>query len=695
MKKRMKKLTALLLGAVLGFGGAVPAKAAAEENKANKYNVVFVVDESGSMLTTDKNQLRYDSLDLFLGLMSQQGNYAGTVSFDDKILHSEKLTAVNGSEGKSALSAVIRENTAKQGDTDIGGALECAVNMLDEAADADLPSAIILLTDGNTDLDNNPSTVSKEEETSLEKKAEAIDKAREKGYPIYSVCLNENGAADFSETQQISSATQGQAQEVKSAADLEKVLQMFYQMIYGTSPLIVNGEFDVPKIGVEEANIMIEGEITGVTLTGPDGQVFRDAEETKAGTVTLEKIVNPTPGHWKIDVDGDDQAKIRTSLLFNYSFYVKDVSEFADTYNNGDTVTIRAELTDSSDTAMQIENTDDYTAEVRMVDEKNQVVETVPMDVKNGGFETDYTIKENDHAYRYYIAVGKTGAEEDSDLVKKSEIRQFVSGSNMAPVSNGDIKETIKLWPFKKNVYELDLTTLATDAEDSTLQYTVLSSAFLDKAENENGDYTVKGNRLVQDHFSLRKGSYVIRCTDSGGLYCDVNVTVSSINIGLLAALGMIGAAVIGVGVALYGFYLALNKRFNGDVYLRVGYDGEEIKRSRNRGRIKLNVFNVPLAGINTDKSYFQALGGNGVELVTNKEIYHGGRPAKRITIPSGGTGTEIKLDPEGREVIYVRFASRISSGRRSGGRKAPRTRNAGGSRKQTTRSTRSTRSTR
>lgn len=162
MKKRMKKLTALLLGAVLGFGGAVPAKAAAEENKANKYNVVFVVDESGSMLTTDKNQLRYDSLDLFLGLMSQQGNYAGTVSFDDKILHSEKLTAVNGSEGKSALSAVIRENTAKQGDTDIGGALECAVNMLDEDADVDLPSAIILLTDGNTDLDNNPSAVSKE-----------------------------------------------------------------------------------------------------------------------------------------------------------------------------------------------------------------------------------------------------------------------------------------------------------------------------------------------------------------------------------------------------------------------------------------------------------------------------------------------------------------------------------------------------
>ncbi len=695
MKKRMKKLTALLLGAVLGFGSVIPVKAAAEENKANKYNVVFVVDESGSMRTTDKNQFRYDSLDLFLGLMSQQGNYAGSVSFDDKILHSENLAAVEGSEGKSALSAVIRENTAKEGDTDIGGALEQAVNMLNSDADPDLPSAIILLTDGNTDLDNDPTVTTKEEEESLEKKAEAIEQARAKGYPVYSVCLNENGAADFSETQQISTATRGQAQEVKSASDLEKVLQMFYQMIYGTSPLIVNGEFDVPEVGVEEANIMIEGEITGVTLTGPDGQVFDGAEETKAGTVTLEKIVNPTPGHWKIDVDGDDQAKIRTSLLFNYNFYVKDVSEFADTYNNGDTVTIRAELADSRDTAMPVENTNDYTAEVRFVDEKDQVTETIPMDVKNGGFETDYTIEQSDHAYRYYVAVSKTGAEEDGDLVKKSEIRQFVSGSNTAPVSNGDVSETIKLWPFKKNVYELDLTTLAKDAEDSTLQYTVLSSAFLDKAENENGDYTIEGDRLVQDHFSLRKGSYVIRCTDSGGLYCDVNVTISSINIGLLAALGMIGAVLIGAGVALYGLYVALNKRFNGDVYLRVGYDGEEIKRSKNRGRIKLNVFNVPITGIRTDKSYFQALGGNGVELVADKEIYHGGRPAKRITIPSGGTGTEIKLDPDGREIIYVRFASRIGGGRRSGGRKASRTRTAGRSTKQTTRSTRSTRSTR
>lgn len=695
MKKRMKKLTALLLSAMLGFCGVIPVKAAAEENKTNKYNVVFVVDESGSMLRTDKDQLRYDSLDLFLGLMSQQGNYAGAVSFDDKILHSEKLSAVDGSEGKSALSAVIRENTAKEGDTDIGGALEQAVNMLDSDSDPDLPSAIILLTDGNTDLDNNPEVVSKEEEASLEKKAGAIDKAREKGYQIYSVCLNENGAADFSETQQISSATKGQAQEVKSAADLENVLQMFYQMIYGTSPLIVNGEFDVPEIGVEEANIMIEGQITGVTLTGPDGKVFDGAEETKAGTVTLEKIVNPTPGHWKIDVDGDDQAKIRTSLLFNYNFYVKDVSEFEDSYNNGDKVTIRAELTDSSDTVMALKNADDYTAEVRFVDEKDQVIETVPMEVKNGGFETEYTVEENDHAYRYYVAVSKTGAEEDGDLVKKSEIRQFVSGSNTAPVSNGDISASIKLWPFKKNVYELDLTTLAADAEDSTLQYTVLSSAFLDKAENENGDYTVEGDRLIQDHFSLRKGSYVIRCTDSGGLYCDVNVTVSSINIGLLAALSVIGAVVIGAGIALYGLYMALNKRFNGDVYLRMGYDGEEIKRSKNRGRIKLNVFNVPIAGISTDKSYFQALGGNGVELVTNKEIYHGGRPAKRITIPSGGTGTEIKLDPDGKEVIYVRFVSRISGGRRSGGRKKPGSRNTGRTTKQTTRSTRSTRSTR
>src|SRR5699024_1926605 len=95
---------------------------------------------------------------------------------------------------------------------------------------------------------------------------------------------------------------------------------------------------------------------------------------------------------------------------------------------------------------------------------------------------------------------------EDSSVYKRTATRQFVSGSNTAPVSNGDVEETVKLWPFKDNTYTLDLTTLATDAEDSQLQYSVVSTSLINKADDPEGDYTIEGNTLTQDNYSLRKG---------------------------------------------------------------------------------------------------------------------------------------------------------------------------------------------
>ena len=142
----------------------------------------------------------------------------------------------------------------------------------------------------------------------------------------------------------------------------------------------------------------------------------------------------------------------------------------------------------------------------------------------------------------------------------------------------------MKLWPFKDNTYTLDLTTLATDAEDSQLQYSVVSTSFINKADDPEGDYTIEGNTLTQDNYSLRKGDYVIRCVDSGGLYCDVNVTVTSIPIGMMAVIGLIILIAVIAAVVLFGIYRAMKTPFWGDIYVKPSYDGEEVKRTKNRG---------------------------------------------------------------------------------------------------------------
>lgn len=63
----------------------IAAKAADAQN-ANRMNVVFVMDESGSMIGTDREGFRYDAMDLFMGLATDSGNYMGAVVFDTEII---------------------------------------------------------------------------------------------------------------------------------------------------------------------------------------------------------------------------------------------------------------------------------------------------------------------------------------------------------------------------------------------------------------------------------------------------------------------------------------------------------------------------------------------------------------------------------------------------------------------------------
>lgn len=678
MKHVWKKLSTLVIAGILCVTSVMCVFAKRPEKTkvtGNKYNVVFVIDESGSMKKTDADKLRYEATDLFLGLMTQEGNYAGTVSFDDQIIYAQDIMGVNSTTDKATISDAIKANTATNGDTDIGGALETAVSMLNTKGNPDLPSTIILLTDGNTDLDNDPSVVSEAEEASIEKKSAAIAEARDNGISVYSVCLNENGEADFSETKQISDATGGEAREVTNADDLKNVFEMFYQIIYGTRDNViyegtvpVTTQYMVPEAGVEEVNIMIEGQVSNVAFTDPSGNPYYDAATTQTGNITLEKIANPQQGEWTVSVDGDPGAKVSISLLYNYNFYVQDNTDLQDeAYKQGDEVSFEAQLTGTDGNPLQLSEDSAYAAQVRFVDENDNVTDSIPMEIKNGGFALDYKIPENDKAYRYYIAVSLKTDEENGNICKKTDIRQFTCGANTAPVSNGDIEATVKLWPFKDNVYKLDLTTLAKDAEDSTLSYSIVSTSFISKEDSSEGDYTLKGDTLTQDHFSLRKGEYVIRCVDSGGVYCDVKVTVSSINIGMLTVIGILIAILIAVAVAVFGIYTALKTPFYGDIYLKNSYDGDEIKRTKARGRINLNMFNVPITGIDGRKSYFQAMRGEGVKLVTNKEVSVNGRKGKEHVIPASGTGTEVMLDDSGMNVIYVRFASRLSGGSRRG----------------------------
>lgn len=201
MKKRIYHfmLAVILLLTMTGTLSSSGAQAAA----ANRYNVVFVIDASGSMKKTDGFLWRYEAIDLFLGLATDKGNYMGAVIFNDGIVATMPLQEISGKEMKTLFSQNLR-NAPVRGDTDIGGAFLTAVDMLNANKNPDLPSVIILLSDGNTDFPND--NTGERLTQSNNNKQEAINKARENGYPVFSVCLNANNTANTAELREIGRA---------------------------------------------------------------------------------------------------------------------------------------------------------------------------------------------------------------------------------------------------------------------------------------------------------------------------------------------------------------------------------------------------------------------------------------------------------------------------------------------------------
>ena len=392
-RRNFSRVLGVMLSIVIFWENGSAAWAAQADD--HRMNVVFVLDQSGSMSNTDAGEFRYEALDLFLGLSTETGNYMGAVVFDDTIVLQKDIVEVDGKEDKNKLSNEIKL-TRSNGDTDIGKAVELATQMLQTSGNPNLRSAIILLSDGNTDL---PKDISGEDtQASVQSRQNAIAIAREKGINIHSVCLNTNGEAERKELQDISDATGGVCVEVKSAEDLKEVFNQFYNMIYSTETINLadvaipdGGElevpFAIPMIGVEEANIIINtlNADTAYNLMNPDGYGYIQAEmddiSVKAKTFTVIKLEKPRAGNWTLQVRGVAGDQVKVDMVYNASLSI-DLSCSRPDFKFGpqESVQITAKLTNDGIAVTEMEIYQNYPVNLYVVDKNTETeVAGIPM----------------------------------------------------------------------------------------------------------------------------------------------------------------------------------------------------------------------------------------------------------------------------------------------------------------------------
>lgn len=672
MRKAIFRCISAVLIVLMLVSVCVTYASAKQQATSNRFNVVFAIDSSGSMSDTDPDKLRFDATELFLGLLANDGNYVGGLVFNNGVVEKSDIAGIKGMSDKEKVQGIMK-GAKIVGGTDIGLALQESVKMIEEKGNKALPSAIILLSDGNTDLASEE--LYKESNIA---KASAIQKARNNDYKVYSVCLNVDGSADKKELSQISNATSGECFEIKNSSDLNNIFAKFYNLIYSTSTTKIddseipkNGKihqvFNVPSTGVEEVNIIVSSSqpISNMTLKKPDGTVM-SADEVKKITsssraFTITKLVEPEGGAWEINATGKAGDKVKIEMVCNDRLSLNLQCDKADGLKKGDKVQVKGYLLDNNETVSDKAAYKDYKAVLCVTKQtsadSNQEGEPDKYEMNADGASYTYTLPLDEYAtYILYM-------EADGDGISKStkEDRIVLNVGNTAPVVNEEkIEQHFWLLPFTQNSGDIDLSTAVTDAEDKNLTYTVKSSSFLDTS------YEIDNATLKMKDFDLPEGSFTIKAADSMGASAEFEVAVTTTDVGILTLI-ILGAIIL-IVLAVIGVvtYILLNKRFMGDCYAssynyETGEYSEEVKCSMNRGRIKLTSFGLSVPGLDLRKCYFQATGKDYVYFCSNKPVYGDGMKAKKIRVD--GRQITISKDSSAQCGIKVRFDSMKSNG--------------------------------
>lgn len=636
---------------------------AADAQNANRMNVVFVMDESGSMIGTDREGLRYDAMDLFMGLATDSGNYMGAVVFDTEIILKEDISEINGINSKNHLSKKVR-SVNSIGDTDIGKAIETAMQMLETQGNPNLPSVIILLSDGNTDLLSDSAY-----QESRNRKRNAIDIARQNGYRVYSVCLNVDGTADPAELREISEATGGTSEEVKNVEDLKKVFNQFYNIIYSTETITIgdviipaSGEaeiyFQIPRIGVEEANIISStlNPNTSYRLTQPNGIAYTteemDAMKISAKTFSVFKIQKPAYGQWKLVVRGIPGDQVEVEMVYNPNLSVEAEVNGGNLYcSAGEEILITAQLFDFGNAVEDDTIYQDYPLHLVLLDTTTGISKDEEMEIENH-FGTYHFQIPQDAEYDIYAYC-------KIDNIVVNSATYHLSASHSMPVwSKNPI--TLKSYqiPFINTEQTLDLSTISSDSKDSILTYSIRQSDFNSSAA------WIDGEKLkIQLKKANKGGKLYINATNSQGVSAEVEVVIERISL-----LPIIAAVLFLFVIGIVGF-LFRQKKKNRPIHGRIMitfYTEEERMTPKTvqgkKGKMYLrDYWNITEnIGIDKKSTYFIAGEENRCIYFISKEGYYTSadldRKNKKIVLEDN-VAVEISGDNDfekGMEVTYI-----------------------------------------
>ncbi|WP_239713042.1 vWA domain-containing protein [Paenibacillus sp. 19GGS1-52] len=187
----------------LNFGGVRPVK-----------DVVMVIDDSGSMMQSDPNNSRYSAAQSLVMQMDED-NQAAVLTFSDDTQVVQPLISLSKSANRDKVSAAIGNLQTTEGGTNISGALNEALNVINGDAQTARGAMVIMLSDGASQFDTT----------------RELQSYVDRGIAVNTIGLGMQDPAGSALLQDIANATGGQYYDVTDAGRLGSVFQQIYDRL--------------------------------------------------------------------------------------------------------------------------------------------------------------------------------------------------------------------------------------------------------------------------------------------------------------------------------------------------------------------------------------------------------------------------------------------------------------------------------
>lgn len=323
-----RTLCALLLACAV----LLPSGAGAASQLGLKPDLRLLIDISGSMKSSDPDNLRGPALELIVRLLPD-GARAGVWIFGEEVEVLVPPRVIDEAWREQARRAVAQIDNSGQR-TNIPGALEAATYDLG-SMDPGYRSSIVLLTDGKVDVSASPMANASAARKVLEQVAPRLGAT---GIPVHTIALSDEADWDF--LRALAQETAGIAEKAETASDLTEIFVQSLDMVAPTARVPLAGSSFPIDDSVEEFTALIffaeqgeqggEGEGTGegaragaeaprVGLITPGGERFRPEQPARGvewfitERFALASVAAPIAGDWQLEAPPG--ARMRVTVI--------------------------------------------------------------------------------------------------------------------------------------------------------------------------------------------------------------------------------------------------------------------------------------------------------------------------------------------------------------------------------------------